>query len=89
MRKAILRSRRQIPPFNEPARELSVLGKPLWLLQRDILAPYTTEEREVSSITDVDSERVETLVYRDNLYFDQPFIDEFISRARASALRVL
>ncbi|MGC9398697.1 MAG: multidrug transporter [Anaerolineae bacterium] len=84
MRKAILRSRRQIPPFNEPARELSVLGKPLWLLQRDILAPYTTEEREVSSITDVDSERVETLVYRDNLYFDQPFIDEFISRARAS-----
>ncbi len=84
MRKIILRSRRQIPPFNEPARELSVMAKPLWLLQRDVLASYTTEEREVNSITDVDNERVETLVYRDNLYFDQPFIDNFISRARAS-----
>jgi acetyltransferase-like isoleucine patch superfamily enzyme len=60
------------------------MAKPLWLLQRDVLASYTTEEREVNSITDVDSERVETLVYRDNLYFDQPFIDDFISRARAS-----
>ncbi len=84
MRKIILRSTRQIAPFNEPARELSVLAKPLWLHQRDVLAPYTDEEREVNTIAEVGEERVETLVYRDNLYFDQPFIDEFIARAKRS-----
>lgn len=84
MRKVILLDKRKIPPFNEPARELSVLAKPLWLYQRDLLAPYTTEEIEVDSIAQVGAERVETLVYRDNLYFDQPFIEEFITRARKS-----
>lgn len=82
MRKIILRDRRKIFPFNEPARELRVLNKPLWLHQRDVLARYATEEREVDSLVDVDSRRVETLVYRDNLFFDQYFIDEFIRRAR-------
>lgn len=84
MRKVILLDKRKIPPFNEPARELSVLAKPLWLYQRDLLAPYTTDQIEVDSIAQVGAERVETLVYRDNLYFDQPFIEEFITRARKS-----
>ncbi|MEA3396564.1 MAG: multidrug transporter [Chloroflexota bacterium] len=84
MRKIILLDKREIAPFNEPARELSVLAKPLWLHQRDILAPYTTEEREVKSLNEVDNERVETLVCRDNLFFDQPFIDDFISQAQRS-----
>lgn len=82
MRKIILRDRRNIFPFNEPARELRVLNKQLWLYQRDMLSRYTTEEREVDSLTEVDSQRVETLVYRDNLFFDKPFIDEFVRRAR-------
>ncbi len=84
MHKVILRDRRKIPPFNEPARELSVLTKPLWLFQRDVLARYTTEEREVEGLSDLPNDRQETLVYRDNLYFDEVFIDEFIRRARAS-----
>ncbi len=84
MRKVILQDKRKIAPFNEPARELSVLAKPLWLYQRDILAPYVTEEYQVESLTELDNDRVETLVYRDNLYFDQPFVDEFISRAQKS-----
>lgn len=82
MRKIILRERRKLPPFNEPARDLSVLGKPLWLHQRDILAHYTTEEIEVDAISEIGDERVETLIYRENLYFDQPFIADFIARAR-------
>jgi len=84
MRKVILRNRRKIAPFNEPARELSVLAKPLWLHQRDTLARYTTEEREVDSLSEIQGDREETLVYRDNLFFDGVFIDEFIHRARAS-----
>jgi carbonic anhydrase/acetyltransferase-like protein (isoleucine patch superfamily) len=84
MRKIILSDRRKIFPFNEPARKLRVLNKPLWLYQRDVLAPYTTEERELDSLTDVDSQQVETLVYRDNLFFDRFFLDEFIQQARTS-----
>ncbi|MCU0519421.1 MAG: multidrug transporter [Anaerolineae bacterium] len=83
MRKVILRDTRKIPPFNEPARELSVLAKPLWLHQRDLLARYTTEEREVNSPEEIKPDRAEMLVYRDNLYFDAVFIDEFVRRARA------
>jgi len=82
MRKIILRDRRKIFPFNEPARDLRVLNKPLWLYQRDVLARYTAEEREVASLAEIDSRRVETLVYRDNLFFDHFFLDEFIRRAR-------
>jgi len=82
MRRIILREHRKIFPFNEPARDLRVLNKPLWLHQRDILARYTAEEREVNSLTEIDSRRTETLVYRDNLFFDQFFLDEFIQRAR-------
>jgi len=81
MRKIILRDRHKIFPFNEPARDLRVLNKPLWLHQRDVLARYTTEEREVDSLAEIDSQRVETLVYRDNLFFDHSFLDEFIQRA--------
>lgn len=84
MRKVILRDRRKIAPFNEPARELSVLTKPLWLHQRDVLARYTTEEREVDSLLEIKEEREETLVYRDNLYFDDVFIEEFVKRAQES-----
>lgn len=82
MRKVILREPRKIFPFNEPARELRVLNKPLWLHQRDVLAPYVTEEREVDSLTEIAPSRVETLVYRDNLFFDRFFVEEFIKRAR-------
>ncbi len=84
MRKVVLREKRKIPPFNEPARELSVLTKPLWLHQRDILSRYATEEREIDTWDEIPDDRVETLVYRDNLYFDRYFIEEFIERAKAS-----
>lgn len=84
MRKIILQDKRKIAPFNEPARELSVLAKPLWLYQRDILAPYVTEEREVESLTELDRDREETLVVRDNLYFDEHFIEEFVTQAKRS-----
>jgi carbonic anhydrase/acetyltransferase-like protein (isoleucine patch superfamily) len=89
MRKIILEDQQNIDPFNEPARELRVLNKPLFLHQRDMLLHYCTgREIPVKSLDQLPSgildERVETLVHRDNLYFDQPFIDEFIQRARES-----
>ena len=84
MKKVILRDRTKIPPFNEPARELRVLNKPLWLHQRDVLAPYCAIEMEVDSFQDIAFDDGELLVYRDNLFFDRPFMDAFITAARAS-----
>ena len=84
MRKIILCDTRKIAPFNEPARELRVVNKPLWLYQRDALAPYCSMEFEVSSLSQAPADNQETLVYRDNLYFDRAFIDAFVSEARAS-----
>lgn len=82
MRKIIVRRTEQIPPFNEPARDLRTLNKPLWLHQRDVLAPYTTEEREAPSPDSAPVGETETLVHDDNLFFDQEYIDQFISAAR-------
>jgi len=84
MRKIILRDHQKIFPFNEAARKLRVLNKQLWLYQRDLFARYDVEEREVDSLVEIDSQKVETLVYRDNLFFDEFFLEEFVRRARES-----
>ncbi|MGD8472855.1 MAG: multidrug transporter [Anaerolineae bacterium] len=84
MRKVIVRDKRKIPPFNEPARELRVLNKPLWLHQNDILDSYCDSEIEVDSVDQIpDVEYEETLVYRDNLFFDEAFVEAFLGQARA------
>jgi carbonic anhydrase/acetyltransferase-like protein (isoleucine patch superfamily) len=83
LRRFIIRDTRPLQPFNEPARDLRIINKPLWLYQRDVLASYTREEREISSIEAMPPDRLETIVYRDNLFFDQAFIDHFLQRARA------
>jgi UDP-N-acetylglucosamine diphosphorylase / glucose-1-phosphate thymidylyltransferase / UDP-N-acetylgalactosamine diphosphorylase / glucosamine-1-phosphate N-acetyltransferase / galactosamine-1-phosphate N-acetyltransferase len=80
MLKIILQDNRYIRPFNERARDLRLQNKPLWLAQRDILAPFTDRELELA-----DGELPETnepcLVYKDNLYFDKEYIEAFIQEA--------
>src|SRR5262245_34933448 len=82
MRKIILRDERHIHPFNEEARDLRINNKPLWLNQRDVLAKYTTSEIEAPSLDFVPQDDVETLIYRDNLFFDERFMDAFMTEAR-------
>ncbi|OQY23332.1 MAG: multidrug transporter [Anaerolineaceae bacterium 4572_32.1] len=84
MRKIIIRDKTPILPFNEPACKLRVLNKPLWLYQQDVLARHCSQELEVNSLAEVPASfDAEIFVYRDNLFFDQYFIDEFVERARA------
>jgi len=86
MRRIILTETSHIHPFNEPARDLRVQNKPLWLWQRDLLTPYTTEEREYpdwQTAYRFEEEAVECLVHRDNLFFNRELISEFVDRARA------
>ncbi len=86
MRRIVIQEPRQIHPFNEPARDLRVQNVPLWLWQRDLLSSYLTEEREYEdwdhAIHNTIDDDIETLIHRDNQFFNKAFIDEFLNRAR-------
>lgn len=88
MRRIVLTEPKHIHPFNEPARDLRILNKPLWLLQRDLLAPYVSEEMEYPNWRLAIQFEVETdlecFVHKDNLYFNAEFIAEFMTAAKAS-----
>ncbi|MDK1029037.1 MAG: DapH/DapD/GlmU-related protein [Anaerolineae bacterium] len=82
MLKIILNSPHNIPPFNERARDLRIQNQPLWLHQRNVLAPYVTQERELEPGKELPTVQGPTLVYRDNLFFDKYYIAEFLARAK-------
>jgi UDP-N-acetylglucosamine diphosphorylase / glucose-1-phosphate thymidylyltransferase / UDP-N-acetylgalactosamine diphosphorylase / glucosamine-1-phosphate N-acetyltransferase / galactosamine-1-phosphate N-acetyltransferase len=82
MLKVILHSNRQIAPFNEPARDLRIQNKPLWLVQRDVLYPYVTHELELPEGAHLPQTHEECLVYSDNLFFDAAYIQAFLQEAR-------
>jgi len=82
MLKVILNAPHLITPFNEPARDLRIQNTPLWLHQRNVLTPYTTREVELKPGQRFPQQRDEMIVYRDNLYFDEEYINTFITLAR-------
>ena len=107
MLKIILKNERYIEPFNEPARDLRVQNKPLWLSQRDVLTPFTTQEVEISLNLPEDhvpddlesryQERISTalnnissgaVVYQDNLFFDEYFMEAFMAQAEETGKAV-
>ena len=59
MLKVILRDPKLIHPFNEAARDLRLLNKPLWLQQRDVLTPYVTREVEIEQGKPLPDEKTE------------------------------
>lgn len=81
MLKVILHADNPIMPFCEPARELRIQNNPLWLHQRNVLAPYTTREMELKKDERLQPVREETIIYRDNLFFDKYYIDAFMAKA--------
>ncbi len=82
MRKIVIRKPTPIDPFNEPARALRVLNKPLWQWQQDLLAPYVDDQLMVDDPRNAPRDPVETLVHSENLWFDQSFLDAFLKEAR-------
>jgi UDP-N-acetylglucosamine diphosphorylase / glucose-1-phosphate thymidylyltransferase / UDP-N-acetylgalactosamine diphosphorylase / glucosamine-1-phosphate N-acetyltransferase / galactosamine-1-phosphate N-acetyltransferase len=82
MQKIILPAPRHIHPFNEPARDLRVQNKPLWLIHRDVLAPYAQSEREMKPGEPLPEIKGPAIVYRENLFFDSAYIDAFLDEAR-------
>jgi acetyltransferase-like isoleucine patch superfamily enzyme len=82
MLKVILNAPHPLTPFNEPARDLRIQNTPLWLHQRNVLAPYTDKDLELKPGQRFPQGRDEMIVYRDNLFFDQAYIDTFIGLAK-------
>lgn len=82
MLKIILQAPKPIPPFNEPARDLRIQNVPLWLWQRNLLAPYVTREIEIPANGRLPLTHEAMLVYRDNLFFDEFYLSEFIRLAK-------
>lgn len=58
------------------------MNQPLWLAQRDVLAPYTHRELELPFGAPFPQTLEECIIYRDNLYFNQSYIDAFVSEAK-------
>ncbi len=81
MLKIILHAHNQIMPFCESARELRIQNTPLWLHQRNLLAPYVTREMELKQGERLQPVHEPTIVYRDNLFFDEYYINEFMEQA--------
>ncbi len=82
MLKIILQDTRPIAPFNERARDLRIQNMPVWLAQRDALAPFVTREIELFPGEKLPDSREACLVYRDNLFFDPFYITEFVRLAK-------
>jgi acetyltransferase-like isoleucine patch superfamily enzyme len=81
MLKVVLHAQDQIMPFCETARELRIQNMPLWLHQRNLLAPYVTREMELKPGERLQPVREQTIVYRDNLFFDKYYIQAFMEEA--------
>ncbi len=81
MLKIILNAPNIIMPFCEPARDLRIQNTPLWLWQRNLLAPYVTRELELKAGMLMPAFHEPAIVYRDNLFFDQGYIKTFMFEA--------
>jgi carbonic anhydrase/acetyltransferase-like protein (isoleucine patch superfamily) len=81
MLKIILEDLRYIQPFNERARDLRLLNKPLWLHQRDVLASYVSREIGLKSWNSLPDTQEPCLIYRDNLWFDEEYLRAFMNEA--------
>ena len=82
MQKIILKVTKPVHPFNEPARDLRIQNKPLWLIHRDVLAPYAEREHEVEEGDPLPNISGPCIAYRDNLFFDDFYIDFFLTEAK-------
>ncbi len=84
MKQIVLHVSDPIAPFGEPARDLRILNKPLWLLQRDLLSRYCDGTYSVDGWDQARrlNLRGELVVHKDNLFFNDRFLEAFLSEAR-------
>lgn len=92
MKRFVIEDRRQIPPFNEPANQLTIGTLPLRLYHENLIADYfgrrgftlrlqpplQNQENKIALLFPIQDPAI---VYRDSLWFDEEFLDYFITEA--------
>lgn len=88
MYRYIIEDPRHVPPFNEPASLLTIGLKPLKIHHEELFSEYLGHESELGSVLsgreEITTVTGESIVYRDNLWFDAEFLTYFMERARRS-----
>lgn len=86
MNRYYIEDKHPVPPFNQPASELTIGVRPLKIHQEDLFAEYLGQSLELKGVFTDSSELIqvkgESVVYRDNLWFDKEFIQYFMKRAQ-------
>jgi carbonic anhydrase/acetyltransferase-like protein (isoleucine patch superfamily) len=88
MKRYILEDNRLVPPFNEPANQLTIGNIPLRLYHETLMAEYFGKKGFILELQPPLKNRMEVfmirepaIVYRDSLWFDREFLDYFITEA--------
>ncbi len=86
MYKYIIEDLRHVVPFNEPANLLTVGTLPLKIHQENLFAEMFPRDLELRptlrSRDDLAQVKGQSIVYRDNLWFDKDFLSYFMDKAR-------
>ena len=86
MYRFIIEDTRHVPPFNEPASQLTIGVEPLKIHQENVVAQVfgtqVTLGPTLRGREDLPQVRGEAVVYRDSLWFDKEFLDYFVREAR-------
>ena len=86
MYRYIIEDTRHVPPFNEPASQLTIGVEPLKIHQENVVAQVfgtqVTLGPTLRGREDLPQVRGEAVVYRDSLWFDKEFLDYFVREAR-------
>ena len=88
MQRYVIEDMRHVPPFNEPASLLTVGVRPLKIHHEELFAKRFRNGIQLGPPLkdrgDLPRIQGEALVYRDNLWFDEEFLDYFLKHAYAS-----
>jgi acetyltransferase-like isoleucine patch superfamily enzyme len=85
MTRYILETKTPIDPFESPARELPVLNRSVFYHQEDVFRHIGISGKSlfISSLEEVIPSPVPALIYRDDTYFNEELILEFINQAHS------
>lgn len=89
MYRYVIEDERHVPPFNEPASQLTIGTRVLKIHQEELLINYFGSQLELGPSPQNDDGlgiiQGEAICYRDNLWFDAEFFEYFMDHARKHA----
>ena len=85
MRRYVLQTNQVIHPFESPASKLPVLNETIFEHQEEVFRHLKIKEKPVfvSSLEEIALSTSQTLVYRDDIYFNKELVLEFLEKAAA------